>query len=70
MSCLSSAFVHVIKLLFCFNDRSNMSAAALRARGHLCVLEETREWNIVELVVSGEVVFTCNIKDLEFGKFG
>lgn len=47
-----------------------MSAAALRARGHLCVLEETCEWNIVELVVSGEVVFTCNIKDLEFGKFG
>uniref|UniRef100_A0A3Q4HQ25 Chromosome 10 open reading frame 53 n=1 Tax=Neolamprologus brichardi TaxID=32507 RepID=A0A3Q4HQ25_NEOBR len=40
---------------------------ALRARGHLCVLEETREWNIVELVVSGEVVFTCNIKNLEFG---
>ncbi|XP_006783897.1 UPF0728 protein C10orf53 homolog [Neolamprologus brichardi] len=44
--------------------------AALRARGHLCVLEETREWNIVELVVSGEVVFTCNIKNLEFGGDG
>ena len=46
---------------------SNMSAAALRARGHQCVLEETRERNVVELVVSGEVVFSCDIKQLQFG---
>ncbi|XP_036980726.1 UPF0728 protein C10orf53 homolog isoform X1 [Acanthopagrus latus] len=40
--------------------------AALRARGHQCVLEETRERNVVELVVSGEVVFSCHIKQLQF----
>ncbi|XP_042357552.1 UPF0728 protein C10orf53 homolog [Plectropomus leopardus] len=44
--------------------------AALRARGHQCVLEETREWNMVELVVNGEVVFNCHIKQLEFGGDG
>lgn len=49
---------------------SNMPAAALTARGHQCVLEDTREWNMVELVVNGEVVFRCNIKQLEFGEFG
>lgn len=45
-----------------------MSAAALRARGHQCVLEETREWNVVELVVNGVIVFSCNIKQLQFGE--
>ncbi|KAM3862812.1 UPF0728 protein C10orf53 homolog [Diretmus argenteus] len=44
--------------------------AALRESGHQCVLEETHEWNIVELVVNGESVFTCNIKQLEFGGDG
>uniref|UniRef100_A0A3Q3KTC8 Chromosome 10 open reading frame 53 n=1 Tax=Labrus bergylta TaxID=56723 RepID=A0A3Q3KTC8_9LABR len=40
---------------------------ALRARGHQCVMEETREWNTVELVVNGELVFSCDTKQLEFG---
>ncbi|XP_049927846.1 UPF0728 protein C10orf53 homolog [Epinephelus moara] len=44
--------------------------AALEARGHQCVLEETREWNMVELVVNGELVFSCNIQQLEFGGDG
>ncbi|XP_029306239.1 UPF0728 protein C10orf53 homolog [Cottoperca gobio] len=44
--------------------------AALTARGHQCVLEDSREWNMVELVVSGEVVFSCNIKQLVFGGDG
>lgn len=48
--------------------RSNMSAAALSARGHQCVLEETHEWNKVELVVNGELVFRCDIKQLQFGE--
>lgn len=47
---------------------SNMSAAALRARGHQCVLEETRERNTVELVVNGVIVFTCRVKQLQFGE--
>ncbi|XP_031728628.1 UPF0728 protein C10orf53 homolog [Anarrhichthys ocellatus] len=44
--------------------------AALRSRGHQCVLENTREWNMVELVVNGEIVFSCNVKQLEFGGDG
>ncbi|XP_058508152.1 UPF0728 protein C10orf53 homolog [Solea solea] len=44
--------------------------AALTARGHQCVLEETDEWNMVELQVNGELVFTCHIQQLEFGGDG
>ncbi|KAG7216324.1 hypothetical protein INR49_021728 [Caranx melampygus] len=44
--------------------------AALSRRGHECVLEETLEWNMVELVINGELVFTCHIKQLEFGGDG
>ncbi|XP_018527398.1 UPF0728 protein C10orf53 homolog [Lates calcarifer] len=44
--------------------------AALTARGHQCTLEETREWNMVGLVVNGELVFTCDIRQLEFGGDG
>ncbi|KAK2824334.1 hypothetical protein Q5P01_021509 [Channa striata] len=44
--------------------------AALAARGHQCVLEESREWNVVELVVNGELVFRCRAKQLEFGGDG
>ncbi|XP_061601820.1 UPF0728 protein C10orf53 homolog [Cololabis saira] len=44
--------------------------AALTARGHRCVLEEVPDWNMVKLVISGELVFTCNIKQLEFGGDG
>ncbi|KAM6997387.1 UPF0728 protein C10orf53 homolog [Tautogolabrus adspersus] len=44
--------------------------AALRARGHQCVMEETREWNTVELVVNGELVFSCDTKQLMFGGDG
>lgn len=47
---------------------SNVSAAALTARGHRCVLEETHEWNTVELVVNGMIVFSCCIKQLQFGE--
>ncbi|XP_039640618.1 UPF0728 protein C10orf53 homolog [Perca fluviatilis] len=52
------------------NFRLQGLQAALTARGYQCVLEDTREWNMVELVVNGEVVFRCNIKQLEFGGDG
>ncbi|XP_028460177.1 UPF0728 protein C10orf53 homolog [Perca flavescens] len=52
------------------NFRLQGLQAALTARGHQCVLEDTPEWNMVELVVNGEVVFRCNIKQLEFGGDG
>lgn len=41
--------------------------AALQENGHRCVLEKTLDWNKVELVVSGECVYVCNIHELEFG---
>ncbi|XP_056148370.1 UPF0728 protein C10orf53 homolog [Lampris incognitus] len=43
---------------------------ALREHGHQCVLEETHDWNMAELVVNGESVYTCTIKQLEFGGDG
>ncbi|XP_068182626.1 UPF0728 protein C10orf53 homolog [Antennarius striatus] len=44
--------------------------AALSARGHQCVLVESRERNVVELVVHEELVFRCHIKQLQFGGDG
>ncbi|XP_055517635.1 UPF0728 protein C10orf53 homolog [Leucoraja erinacea] len=42
----------------------------LDVEGHQWVLEQSPDWNVVELVVRGEVVYTCNIKDLDFGGDG
>ncbi|KAG2462831.1 CJ053 protein, partial [Polypterus senegalus] len=42
--------------------------AMLTADGHHCVLEKLQEWNKVELIVNGEIVFQCNITHLDFGK--
>lgn len=36
--------------------------------GHKVILEKTEERNVVELEVNEEIVFQCNITDLEFGK--
>lgn len=33
----------------------------------MVILEKMDDWNVVELSVNEEVVFHCNIKDLEFG---
>ncbi|XP_002718387.1 UPF0728 protein C10orf53 homolog isoform X2 [Oryctolagus cuniculus] len=44
--------------------------AVLKKDGHEVVLEKIEDWDVVELVVNGEVVFHCNIKDLEFGGDG
>uniref|UniRef100_A0A8C8EHB1 Uncharacterized protein n=1 Tax=Oncorhynchus tshawytscha TaxID=74940 RepID=A0A8C8EHB1_ONCTS len=41
--------------------------AALKENGHQSVLEKMSDWNKVELVVNGECVYTCSIKQLEFG---
>ncbi|EPY78172.1 hypothetical protein CB1_001113017 [Camelus ferus] len=40
--------------------------AVLAKDGHSVILEKIEDWNVVELMVNGEVVFHCNIKDLEF----
>uniref|UniRef100_A0A8C0E4E0 Chromosome 10 open reading frame 53 n=1 Tax=Balaenoptera musculus TaxID=9771 RepID=A0A8C0E4E0_BALMU len=44
--------------------------AVLAKDGHQTILEKIEDCNVVELMVNGEVVFHCNIKDLEFGGDG
>uniref|UniRef100_A0A673T444 Uncharacterized protein n=1 Tax=Suricata suricatta TaxID=37032 RepID=A0A673T444_SURSU len=45
-------------------------SAVLAKDGHKVTLQKIQDWNVVELVVNEEVVFSCNIKDLEFGGDG
>ncbi|XP_054687904.1 UPF0728 protein C10orf53 homolog [Grus americana] len=42
----------------------------LQADGHQLILEETSDWNAVELALNGETVFRCNMHDLDFGGDG
>ncbi|XP_025898874.1 UPF0728 protein C10orf53 homolog [Nothoprocta perdicaria] len=44
--------------------------AVLEADGHEVTLEEIPDWNTVELIVNGEIVFRCDINDLDFGGDG
>ncbi|XP_024416895.1 UPF0728 protein C10orf53 homolog [Desmodus rotundus] len=44
--------------------------AVLSEDGHEVILEKIEDWNVVELKVNEEVIFHCNIKDLEFGGDG
>ncbi|KAK7901765.1 hypothetical protein WMY93_018534 [Mugilogobius chulae] len=44
--------------------------AALTARGYMHMIQETHEWNRVELLFRGRIVFTCDIRELEFGGDG
>ncbi|VFV47459.1 Hypothetical predicted protein [Lynx pardinus] len=44
--------------------------AVLARDGHNVILEKIEDWNVVELMVNEEVVFYCNIKELEFGGDG
>ncbi|XP_048362611.1 UPF0728 protein C10orf53 homolog [Sphaerodactylus townsendi] len=44
--------------------------AVLQEDGHQVVLEEIPDWNDVQLIVNGELVFQCNINDLDFGGDG
>lgn len=41
----------------------------LQTNGHKVDLTETLDRNSVELWVKGELVYKCNIIDLEFGEF-
>ena len=40
----------------------------LEKAGHKIRLEPIADWNVVELIVHGEQVFDCDIRDLDFGK--
>ncbi|XP_047408046.1 UPF0728 protein C10orf53 homolog [Sciurus carolinensis] len=44
--------------------------AVLTKDGHTVFLEKIEDWNVIELMVNEEIVFHCNIKDLEFGGDG
>ncbi|KAM3913813.1 UPF0728 protein C10orf53 homolog [Leptodactylus fuscus] len=44
--------------------------AVLRSNGHKVVFEEILDRDTVELIVNGETVFQCNMKELDFGGDG
>ncbi|XP_043837483.1 UPF0728 protein C10orf53 homolog [Dromiciops gliroides] len=44
--------------------------AVLHKAGHRVVLQKIEDWNALELIVNGEVVFKCKISDLDFGGDG
>ena len=43
-------------------------SAVLTKYGHKVNLETIDDWNRVEISVNGETVFTCDIRDLDYGK--
>ena len=42
----------------------------LQRGGHKVTLVPSQDWNVIEVVVNGETVFTCDIRDLDFGGDG
>ena len=40
----------------------------LKNDGHKIELKQISYWNVVELYVNGEMVFKCDMRDLDFGK--
>nr|XP_054773297.1 UPF0728 protein C10orf53 homolog [Lytechinus pictus] len=44
--------------------------ALLEANGHTVEFEEIDDWDFVELIVNGEKIYQCNIKELDFGGDG
>lgn len=44
-------------------------SGVLKAAGHKVEIKEMNDWNALEIWVNGEMVFTCDIRDLDFGKF-
>ncbi|XP_031973025.1 UPF0728 protein C10orf53 homolog [Corvus moneduloides] len=44
--------------------------AILKADGHHVIQKVVTDWNAVDLVVDREIVFHCNIHDLDFGGNG
>ncbi|XP_005417484.1 UPF0728 protein C10orf53 homolog [Geospiza fortis] len=47
-----------------------MALAGLKADGHRLILEVVTNWNAVDPVVDRDIVFHCNIYDLDFGADG
>ena len=45
-----------------------MVLGILSKDGHELHLEEIDDWNVVQLRVNGEIVFKCDIRQLDFGK--
>jgi len=42
----------------------------LTRKGHTVMRKVTKDWDILRLIVNGELVFTCKIKDLDYGGDG
>ena len=36
--------------------------------GHTVELQKIEDWNVVELIVNGELVYKCDINELDYGK--
>ncbi|XP_029771863.1 UPF0728 protein C10orf53 homolog isoform X1 [Suricata suricatta] len=67
--CFRGTRILVCPVLCCV-PVSRTVPAVLAKDGHKVTLQKIQDWNVVELVVNEEVVFSCNIKDLEFGGDG
>ncbi|XP_039272787.2 UPF0728 protein-like [Styela clava] len=44
--------------------------AQLTSNGHTIELQEVPDWNVVRLIVNGENVYKCDIKELDYGGDG
>ncbi|XP_072050464.1 UPF0728 protein-like [Amphiura filiformis] len=44
--------------------------ALLSEDGHKVELQKIDDWNVVELIVNGELVYKCDINELDYGSDG
>ncbi|XP_051837839.1 UPF0728 protein C10orf53 homolog [Antechinus flavipes] len=44
--------------------------SVLHNSGHHVILQRIQDWDALELIVNGEVVFQCKISELDFGGDG
>ncbi|XP_070544236.1 UPF0728 protein C10orf53 homolog [Ptychodera flava] len=44
--------------------------ALLTGDGHKVVFKQIEDWNTVELIVNGELIFKCDQRDLDYGGDG
>ncbi|RDD41453.1 UPF0728 protein C10orf53-like protein [Trichoplax sp. H2] len=42
----------------------------LKTAGHTIVYEEIADWNEVQLIVHGELIYRCEIQELQYGGDG
>lgn len=55
---------------YCWPEITIVFPARLTAEGHSVLFQEIENWNAVQIVVNGETVYKCSIKDLDYGGDG